>query len=92
MWGFVANKKHSSERVVVAYTASTAAEAMVVRGLLESSGIHSPSFEAANPFPTNESHEGMHGAEVYVLESEAAEARRIIAEHLRENTSSGSGE
>ena len=85
-------KKHPDDRVVVAYTASTAAEAMVVRGLLESSGIHSPSFDAADPFPTNESHEGMHGAEVYVLESQAAEARRIITEHLRENSSSGSDE
>lgn len=85
-------EKHPNDRVVVAYTAGTSAEAMVVRGLLESSGIHSPSFDAADPFPLNEPPEGTRGAEVYVLESQAAEARRIIAEHLRGNSSSSSDE
>ncbi len=32
----------SQERVVVAHTADTAAEAMVIRGLLESAGITRP--------------------------------------------------
>ncbi|MGH9689934.1 MAG: hypothetical protein ACRD4C_02305 [Candidatus Acidiferrales bacterium] len=78
--------KNSEDPVVVAYSAGTAAEAMVVRGLLESLGIHSPDLDSADPFPLNEPPEGTRGAEVYVLESQAAEARRIIAEHQKGNT------
>src|ERR1700734_1146739 len=73
----------SQERVVVAYTAGTAAEAMVIRGLLESEGISSPGSVSHDPFPLRETPEGTHGVEVYVLESRAEEAKKIIAEHLR---------
>jgi putative signal transducing protein len=69
------------ERVVVAYTAQSQAEAMVIRGLLQSNGILSPDPVAADPFPMNEPPEGTRGTEVYVLESQAEEARRIIREY-----------
>jgi hypothetical protein len=85
-------KDHSHESVVVAHTASTASEAMVIRGLLESSGIHSPGFDSSEPFPMNEPPEGSHGAEIYVLESQAAEARRIIAEYSKGNAGPACGE
>lgn len=70
---------HPEERVVVVHTASTAAEAMVIRGLLESAGIDSPGSVSSDPFPLNESPD-MHGVEVYARESQADEARRIISE------------
>jgi hypothetical protein len=84
--------RHANDRMVVAYTAGTAAEAMVVRGLLESAGIHSPDFDSADPFPLNEPPEGAHGAEVYVMQSQEAEARRVIAEHLQGNASANPDE
>jgi hypothetical protein len=78
----------SGESVVVAHTAGTATEAMVIRGLLESAGIHSPGFDSAEPFPLNEPPEGTHGAEVYVLESQAKAAKQLIAEYLKGNEAS----
>jgi hypothetical protein len=84
------SQDQSRERVVVAHTAGTATEAMVIRGLLESAGIHSPGFDSSEPFPLNEPPEGTHGAEVYVLESKAKEAKRLIAEYLKGNEASSS--
>lgn len=83
---------HSKERVVVAYTADTSAEAMVIRGLLESAGIHSPGSVSSDPFPLNEPPEGSHGVEIYVRESQAGEARRLIAEYGKSNSASGDQE
>ena len=74
------SKENAKEPFVVAYEASTLSAALVVRGLLESAGIHSPDFDAADPFPMNEPPDGVHGAEVWVRESQAAEACRIISE------------
>jgi Putative prokaryotic signal transducing protein len=71
------------ERVVNAYTAGSATEAMVIRGLLESAGIRSPNPVTADPFPLNEPPEGTHGVEIYVLESQRDEARRIIEDYLQ---------
>jgi hypothetical protein len=76
---------HAQERVVVAHTAGTASEAMVIRSLLESAGIHSPGSVSSDPFPMNESPEGTHVAEIYVLESQADEARKLIAEYQKGN-------
>lgn len=73
----------SHERVVVAHTAGSATEAMVIRALLESSGIASPGSASKDPFPLDSVPEGTHGVEIYVLESRAEEARRIIAEYLQ---------
>jgi hypothetical protein len=78
-------KDHSPEHVVVAYTAGTVSEAMVIRGLLESKGIHSSGSVTADPFPLNEPPEGTHGTEILVPESQAAEARRVIAEYVKGN-------
>ncbi|HWG58757.1 MAG TPA: DUF2007 domain-containing protein [Candidatus Acidoferrales bacterium] len=77
----------SQDRVVVAHTAGSSTEAMVIRALLESSGISSPGSASSDPFPLNEVPEGTHGVEIYVLESRAEEARRIIAEYLQSGAS-----
>ena len=79
--------QHAHERVVLAHTAGTAAEAMVIRSLLESVGIHSPGSGSSDPFPLREAPKGTHGVEVYVLESQAEEARRIIDEYMKSNAS-----
>lgn len=84
----VANMDQAKERVVIAYTAGSATEAMVIRGLLESAGIHSPAPGTSDPFPLNEPPEGTHGVEIYVLESKSDEARRIINDYLRGNEDS----
>jgi hypothetical protein len=73
----------SQERVVVAHTAATSGEAMVIRGLLESSGISSPGSGSTDPFPLRDLPEGTHGVEIYVLEPRLEEARRIIAEYAK---------
>jgi hypothetical protein len=77
------NENSARERVVNIHTAGTTSEAMVIRGLLESEGISSPGSVSHDPFPLRETPEGTHGVEVYVLESRAEEARKIIAQHLR---------
>ncbi len=77
------------DRVVVVHTAGTATEAVVIRGLLESAGISSPGSVSSDPFPMREAPEGLHGPEILVLESHAAEARRVIAEYAKGNTSAG---
>ena len=79
---------NEGERVVVAYTAQSQAEAMVIRGLLQSNGILSPDPVAADPFPMNEPPEGTLGTEIYVLESRADEARRIIKAFRTDDTAS----
>ena len=76
---------HPDEKLVIAHTAETASEAMVIRGLLESAGIHSSGSSSSDPFPLNEPPEGSHGTEIYVRESQAAEAQRIIAEYAQGN-------
>lgn len=78
---------HEQERTVNVHTAGTATEAMVIRGLLESKGIQSPGSVSSDPFPLRTAPEGMHGGEIYVLESQAREAERIIAEYLKGNES-----
>ncbi len=80
---------HSRERIVVAHIAGSVAEAMVIRGLLESAGIRSPGSVSSDPFPLREPPQGTHGVEIYVLESQADEARRIIDDFL---ATSDSGE
>lgn len=65
---------------------------MVIRGLLESAGIRSPGSETSNPFPVSESPTGGRGVEIYALESQAQEARALIAEYLREGDRGPAGE
>jgi hypothetical protein len=73
------------EKVVTIHTAGSSTEAMVIRGLLESAGIASPGSSTTDPFPVGEAVEGFHETDVFVLESKAEEARRIIADYLKSN-------
>jgi hypothetical protein len=76
----------TDERIVVVYTAVTWIEAMVVRGLLESAGIPSPALGDGNPTDPSLT---LQGIEIYSLASQAEEAKRVIAEHLREEAFEG---
>ncbi|HXW55284.1 MAG TPA: DUF2007 domain-containing protein [Candidatus Cybelea sp.] len=85
--------KHPDQpRIVNAYTAGSRVEALVIRRLLESSGIHSPDPVTTDPFPLDEPADGTHGTEIYVLESQADEARRIIESYQREAQSSSASQ
>jgi hypothetical protein len=72
-------------RTVLVHTAGSTTEAFVIRGLLQSAGIMSPGSVSTDPFPMREAPEGFHSPEIYVLESQAEEARRIIQEYLTGN-------
>ncbi len=80
------------ERVVVIHQAGSWTEALVIRGLLRSYGIESPASTSTDPFPMREPPKGTHGVEILVLESQADEARRIIAEYLARAQGDESGE
>ncbi len=54
---------------------------MVIRGLLESTGIDSPAPTSTDPFPLREPPKGTHGVEILVLASQADDARSIIADY-----------
>jgi hypothetical protein len=79
------SEEHSNERVVVAHVAESATEAMVIRSLLESAGIETPDSISSDPFPIPENPEEPHNLEIRVLESQADEARKVIAEYLSGN-------
>jgi hypothetical protein len=79
-------EEYSNERVVVAHTAESSTEAMVIRSLLESAGIETPDARSTDPFPIPENPEEPHNLEIRVLESQADEARKVIAEYLAGNT------
>ena len=70
------------EPSVVVHKAGSPTEALVVRGLLESAGIRLPESTGGDPFPVNEPHSGTAGVDIEVLQSQAEEARRIIADYL----------
>ena len=73
-------QRHANDRLVKVYEAPTVAETMVLRGLLKSAGIYAPDFDTVDPFPLHDPPEGWHSSEIWVPESQAEEARRIIAE------------
>jgi hypothetical protein len=76
--------KQKSERKVLVYTAESESEALVIRGLLESSGIQLSGTASPDPFPlvdSNMSRGTNHGVDVYVYEPDANEARRLINAH-----------
>jgi len=83
---------NQEDRVVVAYTAGSLTEAVVIRGLLASNGIASPDPTSAEPFPLSEPAEGNLGTEVYTLESQADEARRIIESYGKGAASAAAAE
>ncbi len=72
----------SQDAVVIVHRASTAIEAMVIRGLLESAGLKVPDFSTAEPFPMHTPPAGMTDGDILVLSSQADDARRIIADYL----------
>jgi hypothetical protein len=76
-------EEYSNEKVVIAHVAENATEALVIRGLLQSAGIQSPGSVSTVPIPENP--EGPHNVEIFVLESQADEARKIIAEYQSAN-------
>ena len=76
-------EKNSDNYLVKVFEAATSSEAMVVRGLLQSAGISAPGFQGAEPFPMNEPPEGSHDAEVWVPESQAEDARRILSSYSK---------
>lgn len=79
------------ERLVKVFEAPTITEATVVRSLLESAGIFAPDFESAEPFALHDPPQGWHDAEIWVPESQAQEAVRVIAE-ARGNAAAGAAE
>ena len=79
------SEERSNERVVVAHVAESATEAMVIRSLLESAGVATPGSVSTDPFPIPEDPENPHNLEILVLESQADEARKVIAEYLAGN-------
>lgn len=81
----------TGERMVVVHTAGSSTEAMVIRGLLESNGIPSPSTEGT-PFPMREPPQGMQGVEIMVLESQAQKARELIHDYLDDSEIESSDE
>ena len=70
------------EETVIVHSANSIAEAMVLRGLLQSAGIASPGSETTDPFPLAEPPTSQHGADISVPESQADAARAIIASYL----------
>lgn len=78
------------EKLVKVFEAPTITEATVVRSLLRSAGIFSPDFESAEPFALHDPPEGWHDAEVWVAESQAEDARTVIADAQKGGASSSS--
>lgn len=64
------------------HQAGSSTEAVVIRGLLESAGIASPGSAGSDPFPMREPPEGFRDTDIVVLESQAEEARSVIASYL----------
>jgi hypothetical protein len=80
------SEDHVNEELVVAHVADNVTEAMVIRGLLQSAGIDSPGSISSDPFPIPENPEGPHGTEIFVLESQVEEARKVIEEYTKSDT------
>lgn len=75
-------KPKRQEETVAVHRADTWSEAMVIRGLLESAGIDSPPLTRTDPYPLSNPPADFPGAEILVRESQAEDARHIIAEYL----------
>jgi hypothetical protein len=72
----------SNEDVIVVHRAGSATEAVVIRSLLESAGIASPGSATPDMFPMREPPKGFNDTDIRVLDSQAEDARRIIAEYV----------
>lgn len=75
----------SKDPVIVVHRAASVSEAVVLRGVLQSAGIKSPSDQYTDPFPLNEPPEGFTGTEILVLKSQEDDARRIIDDYYEED-------
>ena len=75
------------EKTVLVHQAGTSTEAVVIRGLLESAGIASPGSAGSDPFPMREPPVGFRDTDIVVLESQADDARRVIADYLTSDDS-----
>ena len=75
----------SKDPVVVVHRAASVSEAVVLRGVLQSAGIKSPSDQYTDPFPLNEAPEGFTGTEILVLKSQEDDARHIIDDYYKED-------
>lgn len=71
----------NEQRTVVVHEAGSSTEAVVIRGLLESAGIASPASAGSEPFPMREPPKGFTETDIVVLESQADDARRVIADY-----------
>ena len=74
----------SRETIVIAHTARSWTEAVVVRGLLESAGIAATELGLGTPSPLPDLAPILYGIDIYVLESQLQKAQQLIAEHLAE--------
>jgi hypothetical protein len=74
---------------VIIHRATTATEAMVIRSLLESSGIEAPDFTAGKPLSAHAHPAGIAGEDIAVPASQADDGRRIITEYLSSNEERG---
>ena len=75
------SKPGDGEPFVVIFETETPEEATVLRGLLQSGGIDSPSPTFSDPFPLPTHSEITHGTEILVRISQVAEAREILASY-----------
>ena len=75
---------NEGERLVKVFEAPTITEVIVVRSLLRGAGIFAPDFEAAEPFPLHDPPEGWHDSEIWVPESQADAASKLIQASQRD--------
>ena len=71
----------NSEPFVVIFQTETPEEATVIRGLLQSGGIESPSPTFSDPLPLTTHSEITHGTEILVRISQVEAAREILASY-----------
>ena len=69
------------------HKAGSSTEAVVIRGLLQSRGIASPGSSGSEPFPMREPPEGFTETDIVVLESQAEDARSVIADYVTSSDS-----
>lgn len=75
-------QREHREATVAVHRADSWAEAVVLRGLLESAGIDSPPLTRTDPYPLSNPPAEFPGAEILVRESQVEDARRIIVDYL----------
>jgi hypothetical protein len=80
-------KPDASEPFAVIFQTETPEEAIVLRGLLHSGGIESPSPTFSDPFPLPTHSEITHGTEILVRFSQVEAAREILASYGEKDSS-----